>query len=89
MYGAKMPTKKKTRGQKADAERKTAEAKSTIKFKNPFNRFLLIFIFNIYFNQLLIFIFNQTNLCLHQYFPRLHYASLNMILTNQTDFGSI
>ena len=34
MYGAKMPTKKKTRGQKADAERKKAEAKSTIKFNN-------------------------------------------------------
>jgi hypothetical protein len=34
MYGAKMPTKKKTRGQKADADRKTAEAKSVIKYNN-------------------------------------------------------
>ena len=34
MYGAKMPAKKKTRGQKADADRKTAQAKSVIKYNN-------------------------------------------------------
>jgi hypothetical protein len=34
MYGKKLPSKKKTRGQKADAARKTAEAKAVIKFNN-------------------------------------------------------
>jgi hypothetical protein len=34
MYGKKPPSKKKTRGQKADAARKTAEAKAVIKFNN-------------------------------------------------------